>query len=108
MIPIKFYKCLADDTRLKSLLLISEVGEACVCNLMDALQLDQPKTSRHLAELRKCEILQSERRGKWIYYKLHSDLPDWAREVIFGTARSNQDYFAKALQALNTSMNNGC
>ena len=53
MNPCKFFKCLADDTRLKSLMLIATVKEACVCDLMAALELDQPKISRHLAELRK-------------------------------------------------------
>ena len=40
MSPLKFYKCLADDTRLKSLLLLVSVREACVCDLMAALELD--------------------------------------------------------------------
>ncbi|AEF53460.1 metalloregulator ArsR/SmtB family transcription factor [Marinomonas posidonica] len=100
MTPIQFYKCLADDTRLKSLLLISQTGEACVCDLKDALKLDQPKTSRHLAELRKCGILQDERRGKWVYYKLQDDLPDWAKRVIHETAKQNPDYYQQALETL--------
>lgn len=72
MNPSIFFKCLADDTRLKSLLLIAKADEACVCDLMEALDLDQPKTSRHLALLRKCGILIDERRGKWVFYKLHT------------------------------------
>jgi ArsR family transcriptional regulator, arsenate/arsenite/antimonite-responsive transcriptional repressor len=63
MDPCTFFKCLADDTRLKSVLLIAKINEACVCDLMEALELDQPKTSRHLAQLRKCGILADERRG---------------------------------------------
>ena len=35
--PLLFYKALADDTRLKSLLLITEQQELCVCELMTAL-----------------------------------------------------------------------
>ncbi|WP_340679120.1 metalloregulator ArsR/SmtB family transcription factor [Paraglaciecola sp.] len=104
MDPCKFFKCLADDTRLKSLLLISEVNEACVCNLIDALGLDQPKISRHLAELRKCGILLDERRGKWVYYKLHPALPTWAKNVISQTAKNNLDYIEHALNKLNASL----
>lgn len=102
MNPCKFYKCLADDTRLKSLLLISQAGEACVCDLMAALELDQPKTSRHLAELRKCGILADERRGKWVYYKLHPELANWAKNVIHETAALNLDYYQDALNKLQS------
>lgn len=98
MTPIQLFKCLADDTRLKSVLLIYETGESCVCDLMTALELDQPKTSRHLAELRKCGILMDERRGKWVYYKLHPQLPDWAMNIIATTAKNNIEYFQSALR----------
>jgi len=103
MDPCRFFKCLADDTRLKSLLLIAKADEACVCDLMKALDLDQPKTSRHLAQLRKCGILIDERRGKWVFYKLHPELPQWARDVIVNTSEHNDDYFSSALQKLIAS-----
>jgi ArsR family transcriptional regulator len=103
MNPCTFFKCLSDDTRLKSLLLIAEAGEACVCDLMEALDLDQPKTSRHLAQLRKCGILLDERRGKWVFYKLHHELPAWARDVIVNAAQNNSSYFETALQKLVAS-----
>jgi len=100
MNPCKFYKCLADDTRLKAILLIYQATEACVCDLMTALSLDQPKTSRHLAQLRKAGILQDERRGKWVYYRIHQDLPRWAIDVIEITARRNTEYFEGAMSSL--------
>ena len=103
MNPCDFFKCLADNTRLKSLLLIAKVNEACVCDLMEALDLDQPKTSRHLAQLRKCEIVIDERRGKWVYYKLHPALPPWAKQVIEEAAEHNSDYFGSALSTLIAS-----
>lgn len=103
MNPCDFFKCLADDTRLKSLLLIAEADEACVCDLMAALDLDQPKISRHLAQLRNCEVLANERRGKWVYYKLHPALPDWAREVITEAASNNPKYIQRALKKLMIS-----
>lgn len=103
MSPLQFFKCMSDDTRLKSILIINQLEEACVCELMAALELDQPKVSRHLAELRKCNILQDERRGKWVYYQLHTQLPNWAREVISQTADNNNGYFSEALAKLSPS-----
>ncbi|WP_219013294.1 ArsR family transcriptional regulator, partial [Shewanella algae] len=41
-----FFKALADETRLRSLLLILQQGELCVCELTEALALSQPKISR--------------------------------------------------------------
>ncbi|GAB3480481.1 metalloregulator ArsR/SmtB family transcription factor [Marinomonas epiphytica] len=110
MNPCQFYKCLSDDTRLKSLLLMSQVGEACVCDLMSALELEQPKISRHLAELRKCGIVSDERRGKWVYYRLHDQLPKWASKVIQETAEQNIEYYADALAKLRAcqSANSSC
>ncbi len=103
MNPCTFFKCLADETRLKSLLLISKTGEACVCDLMDALQLDQAKISRHLAQLRKCHILLDERRGKWVFYKLHPEIPQWAHNIIMETADNNTPYISDSLNQLMTS-----
>ncbi|CAM3653036.1 metalloregulator ArsR/SmtB family transcription factor [Rheinheimera salexigens] len=104
MNPCQFYKCLADQTRLTFILLLSKVTEACVCDLMQALELEQPKTSRHLAELRKCGILIDERRGKWVYYKLHPALPVWAKTVIQQTASHNLSYFDTALAKLKSAL----
>ncbi len=103
MDPCQFFKCLADQTRLRFLLLIAQVDEACVCDLMQALQLDQPKTSRHLAQLRKCGILLDQRRGKWVYYQLHPELPKWARDVIQNSALHNPSYFKQELKLLQAS-----
>lgn len=100
MSPLVFFKCLAEDTRLKSLLLIFQHQELCVCDLQQALQLSQPKVSRHLAELRKCELLMDERRGKWVYYRLHPELPSWARQILQQTAAHHPDYLQHCEQQL--------
>lgn len=111
MNPCTFFKCLADDTRLTSLFLIAKVEEACVCDLMTALELDQPKISRHLAQLRKCGILLDDRRGKWVYYKLHPGLPQWALDTILNATSHNQAYFDSALKqmiAVQSSQTSTC
>ncbi|MDW6001365.1 metalloregulator ArsR/SmtB family transcription factor [Vibrio mangrovi] len=102
MNPLQFYKCLAEETRLKSLLLIAQREELCVCNLIGALNLSQPKISRHLAELRKCNIVADERRGKWVYYRLHPTLPQWARDVLHQTLQHQSAYIAKESRHLDT------
>ncbi len=99
--PLTFFKCLADDTRLKILLLVEQAQELCVCDLQTALALSQPKVSRHLAELRKCELLIDERRGRWVYYRLNPHLPSWAREMLATVLRNNPEYLAECLARLS-------
>lgn len=90
--PLQFYKGLADETRLKSLILIQLEGELCVCELMAALGQAQPKISRHLALLRQDKILLDRRQGQWIYYRLNPELPEWAKTVLAETAESNRAF----------------
>jgi protein-tyrosine-phosphatase/DNA-binding transcriptional ArsR family regulator len=80
--PLTFYKNLAEDTRLRSLLLIHSQQELCVCELTEALQESQPKISRHLAQLRTTGLLQDRRSGQWVFYSINPTLPDWCRTVL--------------------------
>ena len=105
MNPRTFFKCLADDTRLKSLLIISNLGEVCVCDLTNALQVEQPKISRHLAELRKCKLVTDNRKGKWVYYKINSDLPEWAQNILTLTLKNNSDYIKDNLKHISNCNN---
>jgi ArsR family transcriptional regulator len=79
---VEFLKQLSDQTRLRSLMLLNNEGELCVCEITHALGLSQPKISRHLAQMRETNIVQARREGIWIYYSLHRDLPDWARTIL--------------------------
>lgn len=56
-------------TRLQILLAIG-TGEACVCHLETALGLRQAYISQHLMSLRKADILQDRREGRYIFYRL--------------------------------------
>lgn len=100
MDPVAFFKSLADDTRLRMLLLICREQELCVCELTAALQLSQPKVSRHLAQLRKVGLLLDRRQGQWVYYRLHNELADWARSVIELSLQDNQSFLQVNLDAL--------
>jgi ArsR family transcriptional regulator len=100
--PLQFYKCLADETRLKALLLIHQENELCVCELTEALQVSQPKVSRHLAQLRECCLLADRREGQWIYYRLNPDLPEWMKEVINLTAVENILFVEEATAYLSS------
>ena len=63
------FKALADATRLRILGLLL-TGEVCVCDIHESLKIPQPKTSRHLAYLRKSGLVDTRREGLWIHYRL--------------------------------------
>ena len=63
------FKALADATRLRILGLLL-TGEICVCDIHESLKIPQPKTSRHLAYLRRTGLVETRREGLWIHYRL--------------------------------------
>ena len=103
--PVQLFKCLSDETRLSSTLLIMQEGELCVCELMEALAVSQPKISRHLAQLRNCSILDDVRRGHWVYYSISKQLPGWAKDVLLATAQTNQTTLTEYQQNLKAMQN---
>lgn len=77
-----FFRALSDATRLRTLMLMQRRDELCVCELTHALQLSQPKISRHLAVLRESQIVSDRRDGLWVFYRVHPNLPRWAQRVL--------------------------
>ena len=90
MTPIQIFKCLIDDTRLSIMVLIQHQGELCVGELVDALNSTQPKVSRHLANLRDCQLLDIRKSGQWVFYRVHDDLPHWANQIICQAVSASQ------------------
>ena len=92
--PDQFSKCLADETRARLALLVAAEGELCVCELTCALDVEQPKISRHLALLRAGGVLADRRQGQWVYYRLHPQLPAWALQSLSLMHEGNRDWLA--------------
>lgn len=68
--------------RLRTVVLIQQMNELCVCELMHALDLAQPVISRHLAQLKEAGVLQARKQGLWVYYRINDVLPSWAQHVL--------------------------
>ena len=83
------FRMLADPTRLRILMLLQREGVLCVCELTHALNLSQPKISRHLAHLRESGLLRAERQGQWMYYRTDPALPEWAENILQQTLIGN-------------------
>lgn len=84
--PVRVFKCLGDETRLMLTLLVLREQELCVCEMTHALELSQPKVSRHLAQLRQCGLLEDRREGQWVYYGIEASLPGWVMATLAAAA----------------------
>ena len=80
-------KALADPVRLSILGFLLEKrdavpaqdGEVCACNIEDFLGLSQQTVSYHMNLLKRAGLIETEKRGRWVYYRLD---PEGVGEVI--------------------------
>src|SRR5512134_541647 len=73
------FKSLSEETRLRILKLL-ERGELCVCDIVAALDMVQPKVSFHLNVLKESGFLKDRKQGRWIHYSL--DDSDFFRRFL--------------------------
>jgi ArsR family transcriptional regulator len=66
---LNVFKALSEETRLRIVKLL-EHGELCVCDIVAALDMIQPKVSFHLAALKEAGLIKDRKQGKWVHYKI--------------------------------------
>ncbi|NGY61218.1 winged helix-turn-helix transcriptional regulator [Lentzea sp. NEAU-D13] len=83
------FKALGDPVRLRLLSMIASRpdGEVCVCELTPAFDLSQPTISHHLKLLRQAGLVDSERRGTWVYYRARPETTDRMAALLSSVAR---------------------
>jgi ArsR family transcriptional regulator len=66
------FAALADPARLQilSMLAAAPEGEVCVCEFVGPLGKSQPTVSHHLKVLGDVGLVEGQRRGKWVWYRL--------------------------------------
>jgi DNA-binding transcriptional ArsR family regulator len=68
------FSALADGTRLKIVLALSETGELCVCDVAHVLGVSISTASFHLRKLRDLRVLKFRNDGKMAYYSVRDKL----------------------------------
>jgi ArsR family transcriptional regulator len=103
---------LAEPTRLRLLSLLIHNGETCVCDLVDATELNQTTVSRHLAVLRHAGLVRGRKEGLWVHYsvartgsKLQNKLIAAIKEAINGTPQLARDLGNLKKSACGSSSN---
>jgi ArsR family transcriptional regulator len=76
-----FFAALADRTRLRLLNLMRN-GEVCVCFFAETLGTNNPKISRHLAYLKRANLVIARRDGKWMHYRINKPTDQSAARIL--------------------------
>lgn len=79
--PIAFARALADSTRWRIIHLVFD-HPLCVCELADVLKLPQSTLSSHLRVILGANLLDCERRGKWLFYRVKADCQPVLRSLF--------------------------
>ena len=66
----KILKAMAHPARLLVLDELSKNGERCVCELTEMIGSDMSTVSRHLAQLKQAGLIEDEKRGQMVFYRL--------------------------------------
>jgi ArsR family transcriptional regulator, arsenate/arsenite/antimonite-responsive transcriptional repressor len=76
-------KALADPTRLT---MVASLWKAdapiCICDFTAGLGLAQPTISHHMAKLKEAGLVESHKRGIWVYYRLRDKMPTETRKLL--------------------------
>jgi ArsR family transcriptional regulator len=76
-------KALADPTRLAMVWCLHRAQEPiCICDFTATFDLGQPTISHHMGKLKAAGLVESEKRGVWIYCQLRHDLPTGTAGLI--------------------------
>jgi ArsR family transcriptional regulator len=91
------FKALSDDTRLRVIKLLQD-RELCVCELMQVLDMSQPRISRHLSVLKNAGLVNDRREGKWIHYSLRKETQGKEIKILLDAmvVMANDDAVVKA------------
>ena len=66
------FAALGDPARLRILSLLASAaeGEVCVCDLVDPIGRSQPTVSHHLKVLSEAGLIEGDKRGRWVWYRV--------------------------------------
>ena len=66
---IDIAKALSDPNRVRALMLLTG-GPLCVCQIIEMLGLAASTTSKHMSILRQAGLVEAEKEGRWMHYRL--------------------------------------
>lgn len=106
---INIVRALGDENRVRILMALRQ-RPLCVCEITTLLGLAASTTSKHLYLLRQARLIESIKKGRWVYYRLPdnpspsvSDALCWVGKELAGSPQILQD--AAALPGISHNKN---
>ena len=91
----KIVKAMAHPARLFIVDELSKNGERCVCELTEMVGSDMSTVSRHLSQLKQAGLIEDEKRGQMVFYRLRVkcvlNFFDCIESVMACNAKSQQE-----------------
>ena len=86
----RILQAIADTTRRRILQALKERGGCsigkeiglCACDIEQRIHLSQPTISHHMSKLKDAGLVESEKDGIWMYYRLRRDLTSSTRRLL--------------------------
>ena len=101
----KLFKALSDPTRLRILyLLISAKTELCICELIEALDIPQYNTSKHMKELKTAGLVKERKEGRFVFYSLQKCCDVFSEKVLATVRDASSKKLDADLKRLNKRM----
>ncbi len=89
---VRFFKALADPVRLRLVRLLL-VRPLCVCELTFILKLEQSRVSHHLRILRQAGLVEDERQGRWMIYRIAGPGPRALAAALDPALRNDREIY---------------
>lgn len=74
-------KALSDENRVRALMMLRD-DELCLCQIIEMLNLAPSTVSKHMSILFQAQLVSTRKEGKWNYYRLDDDVPEFITEAI--------------------------
>jgi ArsR family transcriptional regulator len=72
---VRLLQALGDPVRLSIVRQLAGRDSMCACDFTECCTVSQPTISHHLKVLREAGVLETERRGTYIHYRLAAGFP---------------------------------
>ncbi len=86
---LELARAVADEQRVRALLAL-QGRELCVCQIMAMLGLAPSTVSKHMSILKQAGLVEADKRGRWVYYRLpergKDDALDQTLDWVFALA----------------------
>ena len=100
---VRLFHALADPTRLAIVRELAGAPEVCACDFTSCCDVRQPTVSHHLKVLREAGVIEAERRGTWVFYRLAPAAADRLKTFAAELAGAPQLIPASALRRRESS-----